>query len=349
MSSSPIRATQREVARKAGVAQATVSMALQNHPDLSRATCERIQRIAAEIGYAPDPFLSGLSAYRKQIRPAKYQATIAWLTNDEPGSNWTWTMSPTFCSYFEGAKQRAAELGYQIEEHRMRTADMTPTRLEQVLKARGVAGLLMAPQPHPGIKLDGFHFETFSAVTIGYTLVSPQLHLITLHAFRSIELLMRRLLAMGYRRPGLALGTESDERADNNWSSGFWSEQRRLQARNRLPMYAEQTRSLEREPFLKWFRKHKPDVVLTMGAEVCQWLVEEGLRVPEDVGVALLTVPDEGKYYSGLWENPHIIGARAIEFLIDLTHRNERGVPKVPLCLLVMGTWVDGKTVRRQT
>jgi DNA-binding LacI/PurR family transcriptional regulator len=198
------------------------------------------------------------------------------------------------------------------------------------------------------MRLDGFRFEAFSAVTFGYTLTSPQLHLVTLHGFRSIELLMRRLLAMGYRRPGLALATESDERADNNWSAGFWSEQRKLPKRNRLPMYAEQARPLEREPFLKWFRQHKPDVVLTMGPDVCQWLKEEDVRVPEDVGVALLTVPDAGKYYSGLWENPHVIGARAVEFLIDLTHRNEHGVPQVPLCLLIVGTWVDGKTVRPQ-
>ncbi|EIQ01943.1 transcriptional regulator [Opitutaceae bacterium TAV1] len=344
----PKRATQREVARKAGVTQATVSMALHNHPDLAPATCARIQRIAAELGYAPDPFLAGLSAYRKQLRPVKYQATLAWLTNDEPGSGWTWSMSAAFRGYYEGANRRAAELGYQFEEHRLQAPDMTPARLEQVLKARGVAGLLLAPQPHPGVRLDDFPFASFSAVTFGYTLVSPQLHLVTLHPFRSMELMMRRLLAMGYHRPGLALGTESDERADNNWSAGFWSEQRRMPKKDCVRMYAERIRALERGPFLKWFYHYRPDVVLTMGPHVCEWLAEDGVRVPEDTGVALLTVPDGGKYYSGIWENPHLIGARAVELLIDMIHRNERGVPDVPQCVLIAGTWVEGKTVRRK-
>ncbi|MDR1280845.1 MAG: LacI family transcriptional regulator [Opitutaceae bacterium] len=339
------RATQQDVARRAGVTQATVSMALRNHPEVSAEMRARVRAVAAELGYIPDPFLSGLSAYRKQIRPARYHATLAWLSNDD-GRGTGWKNSPAFTGYFEGALARATELGYLVEEHAVRAAGMTAARLEEILLARNVSGLLLAPQPHPGERLDAFRFGPFSSVTFGYTLASPQLHLVTLHQFRSMETVFRRLLAMGYRRPGLAMGEESDERSGHNWSAAFWSEQRGLPAADRAPPFID--RRFDRRDFVKWFRRYRPDVVIAIWHTVHAWLVEEGVRMPEDAGLVLLSVPDGGRFFSGIWENPQVIGAKAVEFLIDLIHRNERGVPDVPLCMLVAGTWVEGKTVRRQ-
>ena len=68
-----LRPTQRDVAIQAGVTQATVSLALSNRSDVSAETRERIQAIARSIGYRPDPYLTGLSAYRKSRRPPASQ------------------------------------------------------------------------------------------------------------------------------------------------------------------------------------------------------------------------------------------------------------------------------------
>ncbi|HVU32226.1 MAG TPA: LacI family DNA-binding transcriptional regulator [Opitutaceae bacterium] len=335
------RPTQKDVARKAGVTQATVSLALRNHPDVSGETCARIQEIARKLGYSPDPYLAGLSAYRKTRRPVKFQASLAWLSNYPDGE--TWRNFPAFRGYFDGATTRARELGYRFEEFRLVGRGMTAGRMGQILAARNIGGILVAPQPRAGMKLD-FPFERFSAVTFGYTLTDPQLHLTALHIYRSMETAFRRLIALGYRRPGLAIASESDRRADRNWSAAFWSEQRELPERNRLPLLLGQP--LDRATFLAWYRRHEPDVVLAIWPEVCDWLREAGIAVPAKAGFALLTVPDGGAVYSGIWENPNLIGAKAVEFLIDLMHRSERGVPEVPLSMLVAGTWVDGRTVR---
>jgi hypothetical protein len=45
-------------------------------------------------------------------------------------------------------------------------------------------------------------FDRFSSVTFGYTLAFPGLHLVTLHQFRAMKMAVRRLRALGYRRPG---------------------------------------------------------------------------------------------------------------------------------------------------
>jgi DNA-binding LacI/PurR family transcriptional regulator len=338
-----LRPTQKDVARTAGVTQATVSLALRNHPEVSAKTRTRIQAIAQRLGYAPDPYLSGLSAYRKTRRPAKFQASLAWLSNYPAGESWK--NFPAFRGYFEGATARARELGYQLEEFRLHTPGMTCARMENILAARNIAGVLVAPQPRAGMKLE-FDFGRFSAVTLGYTLAEPQLHVTTLHMFRSMETAFRRLLALGYRRPRLALAIESDRRADRQWSAAFWTEQQSLPATRRVPLLLGQP--LERKSFLAWFKQHRPDVIVAIWPEVLAWLVEEGITVPETVGLALLTVPDGGVLYSGIWENPQVIGAKAVEFLVDLTHRGERGRPHVPLTMLVAGTWVEGKTVRAQ-
>jgi len=341
MPPSSARPTQKDVARKAGVTQATVSLALRSHPDVSPETSRRIQEIARQLGYSPDPYLAGLSAYRKTRRPVKFQAALAWLSNYPEGE--TWRNFPAFRGYFDGATTRARELGYRFEEFRLQARGMSAARMGQILAARNIGGLLVAPQPRAGMKLE-FPFERFSAVTFGYTLMEPQLHITALHIYRSMEMAFRRLIALGYRRPGLALASESDRRADRNWSAAFWSEQRELSERNRVPLLLGQP--LDRKTFLTWFHRHEPDVVLAIWPEVADWLREAGVAVPAKVGFALLTVPDGGAFYSGIWENPNLIGAKAVEFLIDLMHRSERGIPEVPLCMLVGGSWVDGKTVR---
>lgn len=338
------RPTQKDVARRAGVTQATVSLALSKHASISAETRQRIREIADGMGYQPDPYLSGLSAYRKRVRPAHFQATLAWLSNYP--EEVVWRQYPAFLGYFEGASARAAELGYRLEEHCLTAKGMTCQRMERILAARNIPGILVAPQPNPGVHLE-FNFERFSAVTFGFSLVSPKLHLVTLQQFRSMELVFRRLIALGYRRPGLALSLESDQRADRNWSAAFWSEQRELPRKDRVPLLLES--DLDRPAFARWLHRYKPDVVVTINRDIHQWILAEKLSIPRDIGCALLTVPDESGTYAGIWENPHVIGSRAVEFLIDLVHRSECGLPDIPVSLLVAGTWVDGKTVRDVT
>lgn len=317
---------------------------MRNHHSVSRETCERIQEIARRLGYQPDPYLSGLATYRRRVQSGQYKATLAWLSNYPEGESWSAT--PVFQRYYEGAQARAAALGYQLEEHRLRQPGMTQKRMVQILRARGIAGLLLAPQPMAEMSLEGFPFEQFSAVTFGFTLVEPQLHLVTLHQFRSTEKLFRKLLSLGYRRPGLALSIESDLRASHGWSAAFWSEQRSLPEAQRVPHLLEQP--LQHDHVLAWYQEHRPDVIVGILPDIYTWLTEAGVKIPGEVGFAMLSVPDEGVFFSGVDENPREIGGRALEFLVDMLTRGERGVPSVPINILVEGSWAVGKTLQKK-
>ena len=54
------------VADRAGVSKAAVSMALKDHPDISKSRCQQIKRIAQEMGYQPNALARGLSGGRTQ-------------------------------------------------------------------------------------------------------------------------------------------------------------------------------------------------------------------------------------------------------------------------------------------
>jgi hypothetical protein len=53
------------------------------------------------------------------------------------------------------------------------------------------------------------------------------------------------------------------------------------------------------------------------------------------------------RIFSGTDENTLTIGVAAMDLLVTLMHRNERGVPTTPRTVLIDSKWVPGTTVRR--
>ncbi|WPJ96935.1 LacI family DNA-binding transcriptional regulator [Coraliomargarita algicola] len=336
--------TQKSIAQKLGLTQAAVSLALRGDASIPEATRKKVSKMAKKLGYVPDPYLTGLSAYRHRNKPTPVKAALAWLSNDAAGESWK--RSPAFVQYHTGALRRAQELGYHLEDHALQAQGVNMKNIERVLLARGVNGILLAPQPAPNMSID-FTFTKFSAVTFGYTLCSPQLHVVTLHQFRAMEKLLRKLTGFGYQRIGLALSSESDGRADYHWSAAFWRKQQHFPAKQQVPLHLPQ--QMEKEGFLKWYAQHRPEVVVTIHPEVYDWLHQDGIAIPEDLGFTLLTVPDDQRQFSGIWENPALIGAKAVDILVEMIHRGETGIPEVPIYHLIDGNWLDGETVKNKT
>ena len=70
--------TQRDVASRLGISNATVSLALRDHPRIPVTTRERIKRMADEMGYQPIPMLRILSNYKNS---SKQRARLLILIN----------------------------------------------------------------------------------------------------------------------------------------------------------------------------------------------------------------------------------------------------------------------------
>lgn len=338
----PPRVTIRDIAAKAGVHFSSVSLALRNSPKVSPALCKKVQAIARKLGYVPDPVLHALNVYRQSRRPARFQSTIAWINN--------WPVKDelrrirSFADYFTGASERARQLGYQLEDFWMHSPGMSPAAAVSILRARGIRGLLIAPQPFAHTTLD-LDVTDFSALAFGYSLQPARLHVVTNHQFQSVVLAVHELHSLGYRRIGLCLKKDWDEKVNNHYLGGLLFARHDAAARDRVPPLL--SPDSDRKSFVAWFERHRPDAVIAIDRAVQSWIESLGLRVPADVGLANLNTGPEDPWLAGVYQNDRLIGATALDFLAGMISRNERGVPSTPIRTLVEGVWHPAPSVRK--
>jgi len=341
MSSVPRRVTLRDIARQVGCHFTTVSLALRGRPGIPASTRERIRQAATALGYQPDPLLTALSSYRHERRSAHFRAALAWVTNFPTRDGWR--DEEIYREYFTSAHDRARALGYDLQEFWLRKNAMTPARASQILVARGISGLLLAPQPAPAMVLD-LEWARFSAVAIGYSVASPALHMVGPNQYRCVKLAMEKLRERAYRRIGLVMLQASDDRVDHNWLAGYLVMQQQLARRDRLPALL--LPRWDEAAFAAWLDRHRPDAIVSKCAEALPALRRLGHHPPRDVGAAFLTRVKPTRELSGVSESPLEVGAAAVDFLAGMIHRNDRGVPPRPRRMLIEGEWLDGRTVR---
>ena len=335
--------TLKEIATQAGVSVMTVSRALRNHPNISPATQQRVKAIAERLGYRPNPLVSALMTYRRAARPVRADLALGFLT-DFPTHD-GWRRVKLYKEIFEGAQTSADRHGFHLEEFWLREPGMTDARMSQILYTRNVGGAIIAPLPmaQGELKLD---WDKLSAVTIGYSLTGPLLHRAVNHQFRSMRLALRQLRRLGYRRIGLALPASINDRVDHQWVGSFLGEQVDYPPADRVPYLALPDPEWNVANFGRWFREHRPDAIVTQSDELFDWIKELGRRVPDDVGIAHLNCSDTSGRVAGIYQNGPTVGAVAVEFLVGMVLRCERGVPALAHSVLVEGTWVSGATLR---
>lgn len=343
----PRRVTQQDIAKRAGVHRATVSMAFKGHSNIPQKTRERILKIAADLGYSPDPMLSALAAYRSRQRPSTYHGSLAWLINSAYGFDWRdRTLRPHFSDYFDGAAAQAKRYGFQIEIFDFNAPGMTSARLASILAARGVSGVLLCPQPRPETSLD-FPWQHFSTVTFGYSLATPQLHTVGATQYRAMRLTVHELRRLGYKRIGLALDGDHDLRTDHNYLAGYLVEEHLAGAGGGATLPILSAPYPDHGAVTRWLRAHRPDAIVTGNYHFLDVLRSLGRRVPEEIGVACPLLPSPDTELAGVIENSVVIGSVAVDFLIGMIHRQERGVPTNPQRIHVEGRWLPGKTLRK--
>lgn len=331
----------RTLASEAGVGTTTVCLALKNDPRLLPETRERIQRLAEEMGYRPNPILSGLMRDVRARRKLAHTETLAFLTSARTRSGWR--QATIFGEYFEGARERANQLGYSFEEIWAKEPGMTGRRLTSILRARGIRGVLVAPlsYSHGHLTLEWKHF---AVTTFGYSIRVPNLSRAVPYHFHNILMALRQLRRLGYKRIGLVYHRSTDERCNYQITAAETAFRgHKLCELFSLPC----ERIAEGKVFRTWLKKSKPDVLLCDGGNgVLELIAEMGLRVPEDIGFASLHV-DVDKCYAGINGNGPLIGAAAIDVLAAQLYRNELGLPEFPNIVMVPGRWSDGLTVRK--
>ncbi len=336
--------TMQQIADVVGCSRMAVSLALRNSPKISAATSARIRKAAEELGYRPNPMVSALMTQLRHGRTVKRPTTIAYVTAypTEDG----WRQPGLFTEFHTGAKRRAEVLGYTIEEYWLRRPGLSEKRFCDVLFARNVLGLIIAPLPSGGATLS-LDWPRFATAAIGYSVTSPSIHRASNDQYSTIRLAVAELTRLGYRRIGLALTRDGDERVKNNWSAGMLVEQSLIPMDRRVPVL------LADGPFAAafsaWFSHYRPDAILTQEWQCGRVLKELGVRVPEDVGIANLGVSAGEADWAGTNQNAELVGAAALDLVDAQLRRNEYGIPAQQKTVLIPGHWVAGPTVRDVT
>lgn len=345
------------LARRLGISQAAVSMALAGNPRISKSTRQRVLELAKALGHRPDPGLRTLARYRKKVRPASFQATLGWvhtMTSEE-----AWKNSAVYGQFYTAAEQRADQLGYKLENFWLNPEEFSDHRASRILASRGISGLLLLPHlvPHHSSFLD---WDRFSAIRIlDYTLQNPPLHCVATDHHASTQMALEEVLSRGYRRPALVTTQAFEERLMQQPTAAFLGLQHARNARWPGILYGEKTTA---QSFMKWYREERPDVLLMTYAvesfpKVVRLVRASGLSVPEDIGLCMLCLPDHAfqrgetpdldfSGISGVDEHWTELATRSVELLVEMLERFETGIPEMPMRHLMKGVWTEGRTLR---
>ncbi len=330
--------TLREIARRCGVSQMTVSRALRDQPRVAEKTRRRIAKVADALGYRPDPEIVKLMHYVRRGKRDALRSVICAMTNWQAG------LEPNYLTDLAaGARERARERGYLFSREPIPAgAAANPEALRRKLRSRGVQGVLFLPMSPP-VDLGGLlEWGEFSVVAASLSVLGPELNRVAPDHFANTLRLFRELAARGYRRIGLVVDVEQDRRTNRGFSAAAlsfgWNE-----AVEHVPplVWAGDLAAAIRP----WFRREKPDLVLTTSEErVRSCAAALGVPLAGKLGFASTNVrpgPGGRPAIAGIDEMPREIGASAVDLLASLIERRARGLPKLPTATLLTGRWCE--------
>lgn len=333
------RVTLADIAAKAGVHVTTVSLALRNSPRLPAATRDRIRKLADELGYAPDPMLQALVAYRGSTSARRSPPTLAYVTNWN--TRYGWREVTAHPDFFDGAAARAKELGYNLEHFWMREPGLTHGRLSRILHTRGINGVVIASHVREIDETLQFDWAHFSAVKIDYFPHQPLLPVVTNDQLQIVRLAMQKVIAAGYRRVGFVMDEGWDITVDHLYQAGFLWEQQALDPADRISPFL----LPNKESLADWLRRNKPDVLIGKTEFVTATFKEMGLRIPKDLAFVDIFLDDLSGKTAGVIQNHKEVGRLAIELLAGQLQQNKYGVPTIPTTTYVEGSWADGRSL----
>ncbi|PTY07102.1 hypothetical protein DB347_07250 [Opitutaceae bacterium EW11] len=353
------RVTQSDVARKLGVHNSTVSLAMRNSPSLPETTRVRIRRVAEKMGYARDPLLQALVAYR-DLRPSQAALTrIAYIATGELAS--LRRAHPHRARLFSGARQRASELGFQLSRLSYPAPDEPAGKLAELLAETGSTALVLESAGEWIEALSLVNWSGYSAVRVGNLPGTPPLHAVTCDYPGAVRLALRKIHAAGWSQVGLVLPEDLDPTTKHQLLAGCEAERQFAGFDGRISLIdcsstsEPGSRGLSRErvvpdaaPVLQWFREQAPAVLLSAVPGLLSELQSSGMAVPRDLSFVDLFTESPTSSVTGVRDNAEHVGREAIDLLVRELRGGARGQPTPCYTTIVESTWVHGQTLSRR-
>ena len=328
--------TIKDVAADAGLSLATVSYALRNDPKIPACTRTRVQAVARNLGYRPNPRVASLMAHIRGARKRAFAEHIAfvWVHTSplQSGSD------PFLRQVFQAARERAEQAGFALEEFWTSERGMTDRRLEQIIRARGIIGVVLSPvtTDEATITLD-WDWGSFAAAVIGNVTWTPELHHAGHHHYLGMRMALRELANLGCKRPAALIEHETNERAKRAWEAAFLTHHptpSRARALTRV------IRPDETFDARAWLAAQRPDALIVSSMTLFDTFRLRAACRDLNLPAVTLHWNDGTRGVGGIDQCYDRIAAHAVDLVIAQLNSNEIGVPDLPRIMLFQGRWV---------
>lgn len=324
------RVSLRDIAAAAGVCLMTVSLSLRDNPKISQTTRERVQQLARELGYHPDPEISRLMKRLRISRTARGSTSLAIL-------DFYPRLDFAELSYHRRIRQgilgRSEELGFAVSQFQAAAYKFNLDHILKLVRNRGIDGLILFPSVVAPLTLDpAADWRELSVVSITNSILSPRFHCVVPHQFANM---MRQIEAMkehGRQKISAIIEESFDERTAHHFTAAMnWhGHGKRILIVPNVATAAEKSVLIAR-----WIAKHDPDMIFAQSPESVVQVVTRLRRLKRTV-VAALGTPNNDQF-SYLNEHPEVVGSAAVELLAGMMYYHETGIPHHPRTTMIDG------------
>jgi DNA-binding LacI/PurR family transcriptional regulator len=332
------RPTLRSLAAEAGVSAMAVSLSLRNSPEIAPETRNRLKRLARLRGYRPDPTITKLMQHLRVRSSARFRANICGLT--QTGA---WPSTADFDMRERDAlHRRARELGFAFG-----TIDIGPDtkgpQLQRVLMSRGVEGIVLMSMAGQSDLAGLLDWEKFSVVSVTASVLAPSFHSVMPNHYDNMLRTCRELAARGFKRIGMAISRDWDERVRHRWTGGIaW--QNEFGSTSPVPVFMDETRgpAVAAPGFSDWLHRHNPDALVlhAIDGDLLKYVFSK-LPAKKRPKVITMNWPNQ-LANAGIDQRAEEIGTVAINLLAGMIVQGERGIPALTNITMVTGEWTEG-------
>jgi LacI family transcriptional regulator len=334
--------TIKQISEQTGFSASTVSYALRDNPRIPEETRERIKAAAVAMGYQRDAHLGQLMSYLKGRGQRSGVCPVVWVnTTTDPKF---WHEIPWAREFYESAQQACKRLGLALSDLWVHDPSVSFSRIDDILKARGVRGLLLSTPLKQQEWAQWIDWNAYATVVLDDPFALPQFDRVFAQYSWNMRIAIEQLLSRGYRRPKLWLSEQ-----DDYWTGYGYTQEclRQNQLRPGLDaILTPYSHSMEPAVIRAWLDEHRPDVVVAPTPTLGKAIEGMGFQIPRQLGYLAMYVPNGDSRWSGISQLHMQQAVIAVDRIATLLQANTIGRQNYPQQIQVRGEWREGTTLR---